>query len=84
MQGSLVLAWTENSVVPLPLRPLLSVTSMSNFATAAVSATSMVATSLFEPWTTTFVTVTPPVSVVPATRNLALAVLLNPLPLTVT
>ncbi len=56
-------------MVPLPLRPLSSVTSMSNFATTAVSATSIVAISCLEPLTTTFFTVMPPGSVVPETRN---------------
>ena len=66
---SFALACTENKVVPLPLRPLLSVTWMSNLLTIAVSATSIVATSLFGPFTETFFTVMPPGLVVSLTKN---------------
>ena len=70
-----------NNVVPLPLRPLSSVTTMSKFATIGrvgdVDRGDEFASS---PLTTVFLTVMPPGLVVPETRNCALAVLSKPLP----
>ena len=57
---------------------------MSKLAMLAVSATSIVAISFFEPTTFTFLTVMPPAFVVPVTRKSTAALLSNPLPVTVT
>ena len=75
---------TENNVVPLPLRPLLSVTWMSKLARSAVSVTSIVVTSSFELRNTTLRTMMPPGLVVPDTKYCTWAELSKPAPLTTT
>ncbi len=75
---------TENSVVPLPLRPPSSVTTMSKLLRSAVSATSIVVTNSVELRNVTFLTAMPPGLVVPDTKYCTFAELLKPLPLTTT
>ena len=76
--------FTLNSVVPLPLRPLSSVTWMSKSAGLAVPDTSMVVTSSLELVNFTLRTVMPPGFVVPETKYCAFADGSNPLPVTTT
>ena len=75
---------TANRSVPLPVRPSVLVTSMSNPLITASLAIVIFAVKLVEPLNAVELTVTPPGFVVPVTNHWALAPLLNPLPLSVT
>src|ERR1051325_6064646 len=75
---------TANRSVPLPVRPSVFVTRMSNPLIVASVAIVMFAVNAVEPLKVVEFTVTPPGFVVPVTNHWALAPFLNPLPLIVT
>ena len=80
VQGSIFFTVTLNSSVPFPVRPSVFCTWMSNCASAAVSAMSMVATICVALTYFVDLTVTPAGSVVPVLKNAAFAPFLKLLP----
>src|ERR1700758_666314 len=76
--------WTANNSVPLPLRPSVFLTTMSNPPTYAVLETVMFAVRVLGFTNAVELTVTPPGFVVPLINHWACAPALKPLPPTVT